>query len=126
MTTTTIRSTAMKQFTFYLAALMLGVFLLGTSNYVQAQSKLKKPAKVQRQTQKQKVVYTCPMDPEVRSDKPGKCPKCNMNLEKKIVRTDAKAIVKTEKYSCPMHPEEKSDKPGKCSKCGMDLEKVKK
>jgi len=25
-------------------------------------------------------VYTCPMHPEVISDKPGKCPKCGMNL----------------------------------------------
>ena len=24
--------------------------------------------------------YTCPMHPEVISDKPGKCPKCGMNL----------------------------------------------
>jgi len=27
-----------------------------------------------------KVVYTCPMHPEVISDKPGKCPKCGMDL----------------------------------------------
>jgi len=27
--------------------------------------------------------YQCPMHPEVTSDKPGKCPKCGMNLEKK-------------------------------------------
>jgi len=26
--------------------------------------------------------YTCPMDPDVVSDKPGKCPKCGMNLVK--------------------------------------------
>lgn len=26
--------------------------------------------------------YTCPMHPEVVSDKPGKCPKCGMNLIK--------------------------------------------
>ena len=27
--------------------------------------------------------YTCPMHPEVISDKPGKCPKCGMQLIKK-------------------------------------------
>lgn len=26
------------------------------------------------------LVYSCPMDPEVISDKPGKCPKCKMEL----------------------------------------------
>jgi Cu(I)/Ag(I) efflux system membrane fusion protein len=28
-------------------------------------------------------VYTCPMHPEVTSDKPGSCPKCGMDLVKK-------------------------------------------
>jgi hypothetical protein len=28
-------------------------------------------------------IYTCPMHPEVQLAKPGKCPKCGMNLEKK-------------------------------------------
>lgn len=27
-----------------------------------------------------KVTYTCPMHPEVTSDKPGSCSKCGMNL----------------------------------------------
>jgi membrane fusion protein, copper/silver efflux system len=27
--------------------------------------------------------YYCPMHPEVVQDKPGTCPKCNMNLEKR-------------------------------------------
>ncbi len=29
------------------------------------------------------VQYTCPMHPEVISDKPGSCPKCGMDLVKK-------------------------------------------
>ncbi|MBI2722409.1 MAG: hypothetical protein HYX39_09560 [Bacteroidetes bacterium] len=34
-------------------------------------------------TEQSAEVYTCSMDPEVVSDKPGSCPKCNMDLEKK-------------------------------------------
>jgi Cu(I)/Ag(I) efflux system membrane fusion protein len=62
-----------------------------------------------------KVVYTCPMHSEVVQDKPGKCPKCKMNLVKKEVPT----VV----YTCPMHPEVIKDKPGKCPKCKMNLVK---
>lgn len=29
--------------------------------------------------------YQCPMHPEIRSDKPGKCPKCGMELELKKI-----------------------------------------
>ncbi|MBU2495287.1 MAG: hypothetical protein KJ935_02125 [Candidatus Omnitrophica bacterium] len=28
-----------------------------------------------------KTIYTCPMHPEIRQDKPGDCPKCGMHLE---------------------------------------------
>ncbi len=34
-------------------------------------------------TKNMAMVYTCPMHPEVTSDKPGKCPKCGMDLVKK-------------------------------------------
>ncbi|MFQ6096435.1 MAG: heavy metal-binding domain-containing protein, partial [Armatimonadota bacterium] len=63
------------------------------------------------------VTYYCTMHPEVTSDKPGKCPKCGMNLEpKKLVMPE-----KTE-YYCTMHPDVVSDEPGTCPKCGMKLE----
>ncbi len=69
-----------------------------------------------------KPVYTCVMHPEVQSDKPGKCPKCGMDL---VLKDGAAGPQQDEQakpdYTCVMHPEVSSDKPGKCPKCGMDL-----
>lgn len=39
-----------------------------------------KPATTATKEGQNKVVYTCSMDPQVRSDKPGKCPICGMDL----------------------------------------------
>lgn len=36
--------------------------------------------------------YTCPMHPDVRSDKPGKCPKCGMNLVAAAPPKQARAV----------------------------------
>jgi Cu+-exporting ATPase len=63
-------------------------------------------------------VYTCPMHPEVRSDRPGPCPKCGMALE---AIAPAALSTKTD-YVCPMHPEIVRDAPGPCPICGMALE----
>jgi Cu+-exporting ATPase len=60
-------------------------------------------------------VYICPMDPEVRAEKPGSCPKCGMALE-------PESIPPSVIYTCPMHPEVKQETPGHCPKCGMALE----
>jgi Cu+-exporting ATPase len=62
--------------------------------------------------------HTCPMDPEVRQQGPGDCPKCGMALEPVVAALPA---TKTE-YTCPMHPQIVRDKPGSCPICGMALE----
>jgi len=74
----------------------------------------------------EKVVYTCPMHPEILKDKPGKCPTCGMNLIKKepVKKTSQKMKGVAEvMYTCPMHPKVLTNKPGKCPTCGMNLVK---
>jgi membrane fusion protein, copper/silver efflux system len=94
-----------------------------------------------------KQMYTCPMDPQVRQDRPGKCPICGMNLvlEKNTTTADStpppsapkgkapkieakpvKASASTDaaRYQCPMHPTIVQDHPGDCPICGMKLVKM--
>jgi len=63
-------------------------------------------------------LYVCPMDPEVRQDHPGACPRCGMALEPDL---SSGPQVRVE-YTCPMHPEIVRDTPGVCPICGMALE----
>lgn len=82
------------------------------------------------------LTYTCPMHPEVKSDKPGKCPKCGMDLVpggssshhiKQMAETNKQEENKQSGlYTCPMHPQVLEDHPGKCPICGMDLVPLKK
>ncbi len=73
--------------------------------------------------------YFCPMHPEVVSNEPGLCPKCNMHLVHKDSLSSGEmghmADTTKQMYTCPMHPEVTSDKPGICPKCNMNLEPVK-
>jgi RND family efflux transporter MFP subunit len=77
-----------------------------------------------------KDAYYCPMHPQIQSNKPGTCPICNMNLEKKAIEEKTESKHKTsaatkakDLYFCPMHPQIQSDKPGTCPICNMDLVK---
>jgi hypothetical protein len=47
-----------------------------------------------------RIIYTCPMHPEVISGKPGKCPKCGMEL---IQKESAASQPKMSMMMCPMH-----------------------
>ncbi len=83
-------------------------------------------------------IYTCPMHPEIKQDKPGNCPICGMNLvlaeepvnksnEANHNTTVADAPImqhQLQKYTCPMHPHILRDAPGNCPLCGMKLEPV--
>ena len=46
-------------------------------------------------------MYICSMHPEVMSEKPGKCPKCKMNLEKKMMTEDQKKMMEAGSYVKP-------------------------
>ncbi|MFA5780289.1 MAG: heavy metal-binding domain-containing protein [Elusimicrobiota bacterium] len=60
--------------------------------------------------------YVCPMHPEIKSDKPGKCPECGMKLKKKQVLMT---------YACPEKDcEYRKSKPGKCYQHNKELIKT--
>jgi predicted RNA-binding Zn-ribbon protein involved in translation (DUF1610 family) len=95
--------------------LVMAAITIGpVSLFAQAEKSNKSKAPGQETTKTK--MYSCPMHPEVTSDKQGKCSKCGMNLKK--IETASKS------YVCPMHPDVTSDNPGKCSKCGMNLKKI--
>jgi P-type Cu+ transporter len=76
------------------------------------------PSALATQPASEKTIYTCPMDPEVRQDHAGACPKCGMALEPAVPPAHATRI----EYTCPMHPEIIRSEPGSCPICGMALE----
>ena len=58
------------------------------------------------------------MDPEVRQEHPGACPKCGMALEQTVPIVPSARM----EYTCPMHPKVTERGPGSCPFCGMALE----
>ena len=100
--------------------MMAALTIVSVSLFAQDSTKHKSKMQIMEQMK-----YSCPMkcEGEKTYDKPGKCPKCGMDLTKSKKEQMKMEVMKT--YTCPMHPDVTSDKPGKCSKCGMALkEKV--
>ena len=95
--------------------LMAALTIFSVSVFAQADQKAKTPMKKGKPAAT--VQYTCPMDKDVVSNKPGKCPKCGMDL----VKSKKAETVAAKMYTCPMHPEVVTKGPGKCPKCGMEL-----
>jgi len=96
---------------YFCASICKGRFDADPGPYLRGEKKLAMPGM-------EKAIHVCPMDPEVRQEGPGACPKCGMALEPEVITPPA---TKTE-WTCPMHPEVVSDQPGSCPKCGMALE----
>ncbi|HQH40228.1 MAG TPA: heavy metal-binding domain-containing protein [Bacteroidales bacterium] len=61
--------------------------LAGASLFISActSQSSKNQEKKGTETVAEKVYYTCPMHPEIKSDKPGECPICGMTLVKKEI-----------------------------------------
>jgi len=63
----------MKKIFYILSILALTTIVVSCSHSTKTETKVKTG----------KVYYTCPMHSDIKSDKPGKCPKCgDMDLEK--------------------------------------------
>ncbi len=60
-------------------------FRLDPEKYLGAEKPLPMTEIVQPDAGLLPIIYTCPMDPEVRQDRPGPCPKCGMALEPESV-----------------------------------------
>ena len=105
----------------HMTMIIAGLLVLSAAVYAQEMKSHKHHAdstKVDKQKEATTDVYVCPMHKDVKSDKPGKCPKCKMDL---VTMETAKPAALKATYTCPMHPEIKSDKPGKCPTCKMAL-----
>jgi len=66
----------MKKIIIISSFLITGIILTSFPNQMNAQSTTVKTVTAQQVSKK----YTCPMHPEIVTDKPGNCPKCGMTL----------------------------------------------
>jgi len=135
----TARSVKKRGRLFLILLLIIGAFAGGfyTARNPTIVGEIERFAGSKGQTES-KDIYYCPMHPQIRSDKPGTCPICNMNLEKMEQEPVAPAAGeqpakqqtsgqgkpkgqrKVLYWTDAMNPSFRSDKPGKAPD-GMDL-----
>ncbi len=72
-----------------------------------------------KDTSRHTVFYTCPMHPDVKSDKAGKCPTCGMDLN--LSTKEQMKLKVTRAYACPIHADMTSNEAGKCPACGRKM-----
>ena len=94
--------------------IILAVALLVSATAIFAQDKAGKKDTTQHVT-----YYSCPTHSDVLTDKPGKCPKCGMDLNLSAKEEMKAKIAKT--YTCPVHADVTSNNAGICPKCGKTL-----
>jgi Cu(I)/Ag(I) efflux system membrane fusion protein len=121
--------------TKHVTAILLILLLVSVGLNVRQAVRLHKVA-ASASAQGTKQLWTCPMDPQIVQDHPGKCPICGMNLvlqtsaSNEEAKTSSQAAEKepekkeAQKYQCPMHPSIVQDHPGDCPICGMKLVKM--
>jgi hypothetical protein len=73
----------MKKIIIISTVLITGLFFVSSFSQLNAQPTTTKSTTEQQVSKK----YTCPMHPEIVTDKPGNCPKCGMTL---VEKTDTK------------------------------------
>jgi len=135
----------MKTTKILFVALVIGLF---TATNVQAQDHKHGDSDKASSTMT-KEMYICPMHADEKSEKPGKCSQCGMDMKKmemkkgdmkhgkmdhgkmdhSKMKSDSKESMSTDMaaaYICPMKCEgdKTYDKAGKCPKCGMNLNKI--
>lgn len=77
------------------ALVLLGTIAVRAQSTMQAQPQHSHPP---QETKKEAKAYVCPMHPDVKSSKPGHCPKCKMTL--RLSETETGVAVDNEKKCC--------------------------
>ncbi len=84
----------MRKLTIAAVLAVAGLVALGVQAAVDQPAAADQPAAHSSATAQSDVLYQCPMHPEVISDKPGKCPKCGMEL---VARTKEEVMAAAHK-----------------------------